>query len=136
MPSPRRVLALLWALPTTVIGLLPAAVALATGGRVARRDGVLEVRGGWLSGAIRSLPLLRSGGAVTLGHVVLATSRAALAATRAHERVHVAQCERWGPLFLPAYALSSLWAALRGRDPYRANRFEREAFQKADQGGG
>ena len=31
-------------------------------------------------------------------------------------------------LFLPAYAASSLWAWLRGRDPYRGNAFEREAF--------
>jgi len=131
MPSPRRILALCWALPTTLLGLLPAAVALATGGRAAWRDVVLEVHGGWLRGAIRMIPLLRSGGAVTLGHVVLGTSRAALAATRAHERVHVAQCERWGPLFLPAYALSSLWAVARGAHAYRDNMFEREAFEKA-----
>ena len=135
MPSPRRALALLWALPTTLLGLLVAAVALASGGRVARRDGVLEVRGGWVRSALRGLPLLRGGGAMTLGHVVLGTSRSALADTRAHERVHVAQCERWGPLFLPAYALSSLVALLRGRHPYRGNRFEREAFEKGGGGG-
>src|SRR5262245_54488598 len=134
MPSPRRALAVLWALPTSLPGLVMAVVALATGGRAARQDGVLEVCGGWVRGVLSRLPRLRDGGALTLGHVVLGTSRAALAATRAHERVHVAQCERWGPLFLPAYALSSLAALLAGRDPYRDNRFEREAFQKADGG--
>jgi hypothetical protein len=70
--------------------------------------------------------------ALTLGHVVLGMSRAALAHTRAHERVHVAQVERWGPFFLPAYALASLWALLRGRNPYRDNPFEREAFAVAE----
>jgi hypothetical protein len=40
----------------------------------------------------------------------------------------VRQCERWGPLFLPAYAIASLSAWVRGRDPYEGNRFEREAF--------
>ena len=38
------------------------------------------------------------------------------------------QWERWGPLFLPAYFALGLWAWLRGRDAYRANRFEREAW--------
>ena len=69
---------------------------------------------------------------MTLGHVVLGTTPTALALTRAHERVHVSQCERWGPLFLPAYAMASLWALLRNADPYRDNRFEREAFAVAN----
>ena len=47
--------------------------------------------------------------ALTLGHVVLGVSQAALDDTRAHERVHVAQYERWGPLFLPAYLAASGW---------------------------
>jgi hypothetical protein len=130
-PIPRRLrsaLVRLWAFPTTLVGLPFAALAVATGGHIARVDGVLEARGGWVSRLLRRLPIGRQGCAVTLGHVVLGTSRSTLAATRAHERVHVAQCERWGPLFLPAYAAASLWAWLRGRDPYRDNRFEREAF--------
>jgi hypothetical protein len=43
--------------------------------------------------------------------------------------VHVRQYERWGVLFFPLYAASSLWQLARGRDPYRDNRFEREAFR-------
>ncbi|MGH7729619.1 MAG: hypothetical protein ACRENJ_00010, partial [Candidatus Eiseniibacteriota bacterium] len=62
----------------------------------------------------------------------LGTSAAALAATRAHERAHVAQCERWGPLFLPAYAIASLVALARGADAYRDNWFEREAYAVAN----
>ena len=124
----RAALVRLWALPTTLIGLLFAALAVLTGGWAARVDGVLEVHGGWVRRLLMGLPIGRHGCAVTLGHVVIGTSRSTLAATRAHERVHVAQCERWGPLFLPAYGVASLWAWLRGRDAYRDNRFEREAF--------
>ena len=38
------------------------------------------------------------------------------------------QCERWGPLFLPAYLLASLAVYLRGGRAYRDNPFEREAY--------
>jgi hypothetical protein len=129
-----RPLAYLWALPTTMIGLALALVAVATGGHAAVVDGVLEARGGWIRRALRPFPFARGGGAVTLGHVVIGTSRSALSATRAHERVHVAQCERWGPFFLPAYALASLWALARGARPYQDNRFERQAFEVGDRG--
>lgn len=123
-----RALVVVWASPTTLVGALALGLAVVTGGRAALVQGVLEAHGGWLRWMLERL---RPGGgvaAVTLGHVVLGVSAPALAATRAHERVHVAQCERWGPLFLPAYALASLSALLRGRDPYRDNAFEREAF--------
>jgi len=124
-----RALAVLWASPTTLVGVLALAVAVATGGRAALVDGVLEAHGGWIRRILERFPVGRGGvAALTLGHVVLGASSAALAATRVHERVHVAQCEGWGPLFLPAYAIASLWARLRGGDAYRDNAFEREAF--------
>ncbi|MGH7540016.1 MAG: hypothetical protein ACRELC_03350, partial [Gemmatimonadota bacterium] len=69
---------------------------------------------------------------LTLGHIVLARSTATLEATRAHERVHVRQYERWGVLFLPAYAACGAWALLHGHGAYRGNRFEREACAAAD----
>jgi hypothetical protein len=125
----------IWALPTTLVGALLLAVAVATGGRAALVNGVFEAHGGWIRRALGWLLRDRGGvAAVTLGHVVLGASRSALAVTRAHERVHVAQCERWGPFFLPAYAIASLRALLRGGDPYRDNAFEREAFSIADPG--
>ncbi len=65
---------------------------------------------------------------MTLGHVVFAETEAAHACTRRHERIHVRQYGRWGPFFLPAYGASSLAAWASGRDPYRDNRFEREAY--------
>ena len=123
-----RALVVVWASPTTLVGVLALGIAVVTGGRAALVDGVLEAHGGWIRWILDRLRAGRGVAAVTLGHIVLGASGAALAATRDHERVHVAQCERWGPLFLPAYALASLWALVRGRDPYRDNPFEREAF--------
>jgi hypothetical protein len=68
---------------------------------------------------------------MTLGHVVLARDSDLLLVTRAHERIHVRQCECWGPLFIPAYVAASLWAWVTGRRPYKDNFFERQAFQLA-----
>ena len=65
--------------------------------------------------------------AITLGHVVLGVSLDALTATRAHERAHVRQFERWGLLMLVLYPLAGLWVWLRGGHPYRDNWFERDA---------
>jgi hypothetical protein len=45
---------------------------------------------------------------MTLDHVVIARDRDSLESTRDHERVHVRQCEVWGPLFVPAYLAASL----------------------------
>jgi len=78
----------------------------------------------------RFVPLPGGASAMTLGHVVLGRDAAALERTRAHERVHVAQYERWGPLFIPAYLLVSAWLLARGRDPYADNPFERAAEAK------
>jgi hypothetical protein len=114
----------LWASPTTLVGVLLMLLALASGGRVRRVAGVLEVDGGLASSLLRRL----RASAMTLGHVVLAVDAAAHDLSRAHERVHVRQCERWGPLFLPAYAVASLAAWLRGGHYYFDNRFEREAY--------
>lgn len=115
-----------WAAPNSGLGLLLAAPAVLAGARWQRHDGVIEVHGGLLLP-----PLLRGLGgahALTLGHVVLARHAAALLRLRWHERVHVRQCETWGPLFLPAYLGVSLWVWARGGRPYRDNPFERQAF--------
>ena len=65
--------------------------------------------------------------ALALGHVVLSRSAPLLDEVRAHELVHVRQAERWGPLFLPAYACASLAAWLAGGRAYEDNCFERQA---------
>ena len=65
---------------------------------------------------------------MTLGDVVLYQTDGLRGQWREHELVHVRQGRRWGPFFLPAYLLESLWQWLHRRDPYYANRFEREAY--------
>lgn len=127
-----RLLVYLWALPTTLVGLLFIPLALISNGRMTVDAGVLEIHGGLVARFLRACVLVPGGAsAMTFGHVVLGRDDHCLDLSRAHERVHVRQCERWGPFFLPAYLLASASAALRGLDPYRDNRFEREAYEKA-----
>ena len=124
----------LWAFPTTVWGLFLTLFVLLSGGRVRVVDGVLEVYGGVTDFCLRRVVglILRGGAsAMTLGHVVLARDSDLLLTTRAHERIHVRQCECWGPLFIPAYIAASLWAWVTGRRPYKDNFFERQAFHLA-----
>jgi hypothetical protein len=122
-------LLLIWAAPASALGLVLALAALASGGGLRRRGRVLEIYGGLANRFLESCP----GGpmAMTLGHTVVGRTPAALDLTRQHEWVHVRQYERWGPLFIPAYLLSSLWLWLAGRDPYHDNPFEVEAFREA-----
>jgi hypothetical protein len=122
-----KLLRYVWAGPTTILGLVLASLAL-RGGRVALVDGVVEAHGPILAWALsRLVPLGGGAHAITLGHVVLARNARLLELTRAHERVHVAQYERWGVLFVPAYLAAGAWAFIRGGHPYFDNRFEREA---------
>lgn len=103
-------------------------------GQIKLEQGVVEAHGPLLNWTFRRLPVLEGGvAAVTLGHVVLARDGQALHETRLHERVHVRQYERWGPLFVPAYLAASLWVFVLGRDPYRDNWFEIGARREAAQ---
>lgn len=128
MSSVRRAALRIWAGPASLAGLALAPLALAAGGRVRVVRGVVEASGGLLA------PLLSRGNpwfpiqAITLGHVVLGVSADALARCRVHERVHVRQYERWGPIFPLLYLASSAAALGRGRGGYAGNAFEREAF--------
>ena len=122
----------LWALPNTLLGILFVPVVIATKGRMEIVDGVLELRGRAVTTILtRCVPIPGGAAAMTFGHVVLGRDRASLAATRTHERVHVRQCETWGPAFMPAYLIAALWAAMTGRGAYHGNYFERQAFPLA-----
>lgn len=122
----RRSLLMVWAAPGSLLGLLVCGMTLLTRGRVARVEHTLECHGGFACRLLESR-LFRAR-AMTLGHVILGRDPAALAATRSHERVHVRQYERWGPLFIPAYLGCSLYLWLRRRHPYFDNPFEVEAY--------
>ena len=127
---PIRLLAYLWALPTTCLGLLFVPESIFSG-EVRWVNGVLEIHGRLARFYLTHCTFLQGGAsAMTLGHVVIARSRALLDQTRSHERVHVRQCERWGPLFIPAYLTLGAMAWLRGLSAYEDNPFEREAYGK------
>ena len=112
----------LWASPTTLIGLVFGVLLTPWGAQWRLVDGVIEIA------ALRHPPLRRwPFVAITFGHVILGTHAQELQRLRAHERVHVRQCERWGPLFLPAYLLAGAWQWMRGRRAYWDNPFEVEA---------
>ena len=118
-----RLLAYTWPLPYTLSGIV---IGLLLCGRFRTVNGVIEIHGPFVAEALGRLYVPAM--AMTFGHVVFGQSKAALDITRAHERVHVRQYERWGMLFVPAYLGVSAWLYMRGRDGYRDNPFEEEAF--------
>jgi hypothetical protein len=115
-----------WASPNSLIGLSVGGPGLLLGTRVRYRDGCIEFWGGSVTWLLRRLPIRPT--AMALGHVVLAIDEATLHRVGSHERIHVRQYERWGPLFLPAYGLASWWVWRRGLRAYRDNPFEVEAY--------
>lgn len=117
-----------WAFPNTLLGILLGLLVLILGGKLQIVAGVAEFYGGRAGRFFASCPYPFCFGAMTLGHVILGTCHQNLCELRAHEHVHVKQCERWGVFFLPAYALSSLWELCHGRNGYRNNYFERQAY--------
>lgn len=127
----RRIAAYAWASPNTIVGLALGLIGILAGARARIEGGVLEFSGGRL-GALFAAPWLGCPfRAVTLGHAILATDAVTLDCARRHEHVHVRQYERWGPLFLPAYAASSFWQLACGRRCYRDNWFERQAYEQS-----
>jgi hypothetical protein len=139
-----RVARYAWASPNTLVGLVFVPIALLPpfGQRRSRWrrlgappavrvvDGVLEVHGPWIAALLRrAVPIEGGALAMTFGHIVIARDAEAMEVSRAHERVHVRQCERGGPLFIPAYLTASVWAWSRGRGAYEGNVFEIEAYR-------
>jgi hypothetical protein len=130
---PLRLLAILWASPYTLLGLLLGLTGICTGGRARIRGHVIEFYGGSVKWLLQQLFFGEGAMAFTLGHTVLGQTDAALDICHAHELVHVRQFERWGPMMGPAYLGCSLVLWLSGRRPYRDNPFERQAYEE---GGG
>ncbi len=122
-----RLSAYAWALPYTLTGV---GIGLLLGGRFQRIEGVIEIHGPRIAEVLSRLYVPAM--AMTFGHVVFGQTAAALEITRAHERVHVRQYERWGITFVPVYLLISAFLYFRGRDGYRENPFEVEAYAVDD----
>ncbi len=116
-----RILAVLWAAPYSLVGLL-----LAPFFETRRlRYGAL-----WCEGADWPRRLGWRYRAITFGHVVLSVDRLDHA-TIAHELIHVRQYERWGPFMVPAYLVAALWNLVAGRSAYSENVFELAARRDA-----
>ncbi len=118
----------IWAGPYTLLGLVIGLPCLLGGARVQVHTGVVEFHGGLAARLLDCLPL-PGVLAITIGHTVIGRCPAALDETRTHERVHVEQYGRWGPLMGPAYLLCAAVVWLRGGDAYRDNPFEVAAFR-------
>lgn len=123
-----------WAAPYSLLGLSLGAIAMLFGATARVASGAVEIGGGLLGRWFRRLPPRCSFAAITFGHVILGLDHTTLAQLREHEQVHVRQYERWGPLYVPAYLVSSLVALMRGENPYRDNHFEKEAYAIAGSG--
>ncbi|WML90687.1 hypothetical protein RCF98_17195 [Thiothrix lacustris] len=122
----------LWVAPITALCLPLALLAKLTGGGYNLHTGVLEIWGGWVGNRLnRGIPFLGSVNAITLGHIVAGISPEHLRNSRIHERVHVAQFERWGFLFPLVYLLAGIKARQRGGSLYWDNPYEIEAYTKA-----
>ena len=124
----RTPLLMIWASPATLLGFTVGVIGLVTGGMAQRRGRVLEFHGGFTRWLLERMPYGQFVMAMTLGHIVLGKTDVALDIARDHELVHVRQYERWGPFFVPAYLIASLWLWFVGGDAYRDNPFEREAY--------
>jgi hypothetical protein len=115
-------------LPNTLLGLLIGYLAVAFGATAQKVDGCWEFYGGLVTWLLQRAPIGSGAMAMTIGHCILGQTKVALDITRQHEHVHVRQYEVWGPLFVPAYFTASAIAWLRGKNPYRDNFFEVEAY--------
>ena len=126
-----KALLVVWACPYSLLGLAIGVTGMLFGGSGRFRDGALEFYGGITAWCVRRLPTGETTAGITLGHVILGQNGADLEEVGAHERVHICQFERWGPLMGPAYLLASAWMWSLGRRAYRDNPFEVEAYDRA-----
>jgi hypothetical protein len=121
----------IWAAPCSAVGLFLALVPLALGGQAVWRQGALEVTYRQRQASCGKLAQTLPFRGIVFGHVILAVTHEELCRIGPHERVHVEQYERWGPIFFLAYPLSGLWQLFHGRSPYWYNYFEVQARQRS-----
>ena len=123
----REIMRLLWASPCSAVGLVLACIPLLAGGRARWSSGALEVTYRESRAACGKLARRLPFRGIVFGHVILAVTREELRVIGPHERVHVQQYGRGGPLVVVAYGASSLWHLIRGRSAYWDNHFEIQA---------
>ena len=130
----KRIIRYIWVGPITLLFLPLIPMARLTRGKVNVHTGVIEICDGWLGRQLaRGLPLFGAVNAFTVGHIVVGISARHLATSRCHERVHVAQFEKWGCVFPLIYGLGSVYALMQGKHAYWDNPYECEARAKAAQ---
>lgn len=127
----KKAIAVIWASPYSLLGLLIGTLGMLSGGQGRLKDGAVEFYGGGTRWFVRRLPPGVNTAGFTLGHVILGQTGEGLDCVAKHERIHVRQFERWGPLMGPAYLLASGWMWCIGKDYYRDNPFEVEAYREA-----
>ncbi len=127
----QKCLLVLWVSPYSLLGLGIGSLGMLLGGRGRFRDGAFEFYEGGTARFVRRLPTGPTTAGFTLGHVILGQTGDGLELVGKHERIHMRQFERWGPLMGPAYLGASAWLWWQGRDPYRDNPFEVEAYREA-----
>ncbi len=120
-----------WTSPNTMLGIAFGLLGLLSGGGLQFSRGCIEFYGGWVTSTLRRLPP-RGAAAMTIGHTILGVDPGVLRRCRDHEHVHVRQYQRWGPFFIPAYLLCSLYLWWFDRDYYLENPFEVEAYHQAE----
>lgn len=126
-----KILVILWACPYSLVGIVVGLFGILSGGGGRIRHGAIEFWGGSTAWIVRHLPPGPTTQGLTLGHVVLGQTSEGLDGCAEHERVHVRQFERWGPLMGPAYLTASAWLWAIGKDSYYDNPFERQAYREA-----
>lgn len=85
---------------------------------------------GWLKGPAQRV-IMPDWLAITIGHDIFAW-RQLDEFELAHELVHVRQWSANGIMYIPRYFQASRAAAAAGKDRYRGNAFEVEAYAAAD----
>ncbi len=127
----RSIFLYIWAFPNTCIGIPFIFLALIHRGYFRITDGILEISSPLIDRFLHHcIPVMGGASAMTLGHIILGRNPDCLDSARIHEQVHVRQCEKWGPFFIPVYFAASFIAYCKGRDPYLGNVFERAAYEK------
>lgn len=116
-----------WPLPNTLLGLALGSLPFLGKREFILRRGTIGVCGPGMKRLLTLAPVSGGAIAITFGHVILAADKSSFDATFEHEWIHVKQYLWWGPFFIPAYLMNSIWHWLRGNDIYIDNDFEKQA---------